>query len=467
MAPVTARLPRVEAVLGGRVDDLTVDHLEGAVTTGVQEAGDLEFKQADYAKDKNEELAKDVAAMANATGGLILVGIQEQDLRAVALSPVPLSGDVAQRYRQVLAGRVTPMVRDVDIRVLQAAPGDPGHGYVLVAVPRSLAAPHAVWQPADKLRKMSFPVRNGADTRYLEETELAEYYRRRFAGATAQADRLTAVRREGHTRLGTPLLWLTAALVPALPGEVPRADRLDRARTLTRTWAGDHPWQPGDQRVPTLLARSSVRVTAGVRRAVLGVGKGGYHPEQLHVELHDDGAGYAAVPIGLRPPTEEPPADGPAAVSLWTLTLECRWLVSLLTAHALAAGSGGEARIAVELARLPIDRAVVLVGPDVSFGPDPVEGGYALMKDSLPGPVEAEAIVDLEALAAGPAAIGRVAAQLAEDLVAAFGLEDLGLLDREGLIRLRSPIHPSQQYRDLYEWAERHGVLADPGAARA
>jgi predicted HTH transcriptional regulator len=228
---VTVRLPRVEAVLGGTVDQLTVDHLAAAVAAAMEEAADLDFKQADYAKGENEELAKDVAAMADAGGGLIVIGIREQDLRAVELTPVPLAGDIDQRYRQVLARRVTPMIRDIEIRVLPAADG-PDRGYVLVAVPRSRAAPHAVWEPADDRRRLSFPVRDGANTRYLHETELAEYYRRRFAGTAAQAERLTAVRRQGDARLNrAQLVWLTAALVPGLPGQMRAPDRLDRARS--------------------------------------------------------------------------------------------------------------------------------------------------------------------------------------------------------------------------------------------
>ena len=90
-------------------------------------------------------------------------------------------------------------LKDVEIRVLPAAE-DPDRGFVLLAVPRSMAAPHAVWEPADDRRRLSFPVRDGASTRYLHETELAEYYRRRFAGTAAQAERLTVKGARGGSR---------------------------------------------------------------------------------------------------------------------------------------------------------------------------------------------------------------------------------------------------------------------------
>lgn len=110
---MTLRLPRIEAVLGARIEEITPDHINAALAAGVEEAADLDFEQADYTDA--EELAKDVAAMANAVGGLI-IGVREEKLRAVELTPVPLFGDQAPRYRRVLASRVTPMRRDPTIR---------------------------------------------------------------------------------------------------------------------------------------------------------------------------------------------------------------------------------------------------------------------------------------------------------------------------------------------------------------
>jgi hypothetical protein len=63
-------------------------------------------------------------------------------------------------------------------------PARPGHGLVLIAVPRSQLAPHAVIVN-DGLR---YPRRNGATTRYLSEPEVAAAYRERFAAAQRQAD---------------------------------------------------------------------------------------------------------------------------------------------------------------------------------------------------------------------------------------------------------------------------------------
>lgn len=133
----------------------------------------------------NQEFAKDVAAFANHVGGLIVIGVRERQLRAAELTPVTLAKDPASRYEQVLLRRTTPFVRDVDIRVLSST-DQPGRGIVLIAVFRSPLAPHALFNEHDDLRRMYWPVRSGTGTRYMDETELADFYRTRFAGAAAQ-----------------------------------------------------------------------------------------------------------------------------------------------------------------------------------------------------------------------------------------------------------------------------------------
>jgi predicted HTH transcriptional regulator len=71
---MSVRLPRVEAILGAPIDQLTIEHIQAAVEAGVEEGSDLDFKEDHYKKDENEEFAKDVAAFANHVGGLIVIG---------------------------------------------------------------------------------------------------------------------------------------------------------------------------------------------------------------------------------------------------------------------------------------------------------------------------------------------------------------------------------------------------------
>jgi hypothetical protein len=436
------RLPRVEVILGAPIDQLTIEHIQAAVEAGVEESRDLDFKEDHYptGNDGNDELAKDVAAFANHVGGLIVIGVREHQLRAVELNPVTLAKDPGGRYEQILLRRITPFVRDVNIRVLEST-DQPGQGIVLIAVPRSLLAPHAVFREKDDLHRMFWPVRSGSVTRYLDETELADFYRTRFAGTAAQSARLDTVQAEGWLRLGGAPAWLAISLVPALPGEVRPTDRANRALDLTQQWALQQPWE--EQAIPGWL-RQRASVTVGVRRAILPRGRD-WQSDRLHLELHDDGAGYGAVLCG-----DYDAAQVNIAVPLRQLALDSLWLTSLLAEHARDAGAAGEALLAAELIIHP-NRVVEIVDDDGLR----VSGTFQLNSAVLPDhirPAASSLSVDLSALAPAPQPVGKVAAQLAGDLAAVFGVSDLEVLSADGQLRPESRI--------LRNWAKRNGVLA-------
>jgi predicted HTH transcriptional regulator len=120
------RLPRVEAIFGAPTDQLAIEHIQAAVAAGVEESRDLDFKDDHYAKTDAAaaELAKDVAALANHVGGLIVIGVREEELRAVELTPGSLADDPPGRYQQTLLRRITPYVRDVNILMLRPRKGE-------------------------------------------------------------------------------------------------------------------------------------------------------------------------------------------------------------------------------------------------------------------------------------------------------------------------------------------------------
>ena len=70
IVPPGLRMPRLEQLLGVRLDQLDYPAIQALV--GQQTTEDLtpEFKRELYADGGNDELAKDVAAMANAAGRL-------------------------------------------------------------------------------------------------------------------------------------------------------------------------------------------------------------------------------------------------------------------------------------------------------------------------------------------------------------------------------------------------------------
>ncbi len=85
---ISMRLPSVERLIGDRLSNLTEPHLAMLGASGIDEDSQLDFKQTFLTEDKDTlELAKDVCALANARGGLIVYGIAEHKGRAAKLTP--------------------------------------------------------------------------------------------------------------------------------------------------------------------------------------------------------------------------------------------------------------------------------------------------------------------------------------------------------------------------------------------
>ena len=63
--------------LGREASELTTDLFEEAVSKAIEETDSLDWKAA--LPEKGPEFAKDVAAMANSGGGLIVYGVKEVD----------------------------------------------------------------------------------------------------------------------------------------------------------------------------------------------------------------------------------------------------------------------------------------------------------------------------------------------------------------------------------------------------
>jgi hypothetical protein len=174
------------------------------------------------------------------------------------------------------------------------------------------------------------------------------------------------------------------------------------------------------------------------------------------LELHDDGAGYGAVVCGAYDA-----AHVTIGVPLQQLALDSLWLTSLLAEHARDAGAAGEALLAAELLIHTTNRVVGIIDDDG----DAVSGTFQVNCAVLPDqtrPAASSLSVDLSALASGVQPVARVAAQLAGDLAAVFGVSDLEVLSADGQLRRESL--PPRGGQELFNWARSNGVLAKPTA---
>jgi hypothetical protein len=120
------RLHRLTSRLGADLAELTPAHLQVLCDLRMPEDADLDFKGKDsYTTSGPEgldELAKDVTALANARGGLIIVGIVEDSQGcAESLSEVAVSDKKIGQMYNGLRSRVMPYLPDIWINNLESA----------------------------------------------------------------------------------------------------------------------------------------------------------------------------------------------------------------------------------------------------------------------------------------------------------------------------------------------------------
>jgi hypothetical protein len=217
----------LNALRGGSLaPDRVIDLVEGGHADALVDRPEtqwLEAKSAPYRLDEDSEkleLAKDVAALANASGGVILLGahVRRQAGGDVIdrFSPIPLEMVQERRYRAVLGSRVIPAIED--LRFVRAHRGD-GRGAAALFIPpqRETLKPFlvrgAMVNGRPNASYVSVPVRTGEDIRFEDAAALqgqlaagraALRAERAAAAMRDQMTRLTAETRRGLDRLAGP-----------------------------------------------------------------------------------------------------------------------------------------------------------------------------------------------------------------------------------------------------------------------
>lgn len=207
-------------LLGRPPGVLTDQMVDQAVAEGLLETDDLDWKsEIPPAKGLSQtDFPKDIAAMANSGGGVIVYGIQEQNKAAVGRQDV---GDVDERHesalRSVAVTAISPPVFGLTILRL----GETGKRALAVVVPPSVDGPHLIYRN----EYFGAPLRNDADTVWMKERQIEAMYRARFnerRHATEALDQLYAEAASG--RDSDVRAWMIAVAHPRLarlPGARP------------------------------------------------------------------------------------------------------------------------------------------------------------------------------------------------------------------------------------------------------
>lgn len=317
---MSIRQSRIHRHLALPATELTFEDVDRPFTSGVGEGRDLDWKTVlpkDLGRDGGDEFAKDVTALANTSGGLLVYGVDEKQ-KVVGL-PTTISDETLRQLEQLLLTRTAPHVTDVQMTRLTCA-DDSARNLLLVAVPESIDAPHVVVGVA-RDQKLATAMRGwerrGSDSVPLDEPALAQAYRRRLDRYTNLEERSEELRAFAAAQCedSTETAWLIVAAVPVRPAAHPPrqersavGDRTARAiGAAARLGAANH---------EALIALQQVweNPRAGYGRWVVSnfvapADSGAGRP--CYLELHHDGAVVAAVNVswGLAPGSDAAPVD--------------------------------------------------------------------------------------------------------------------------------------------------------------
>lgn len=190
------------------IDAVAENELLALVAAEMFEGQDLEFKRELPPRSEagRHELCADVSAFANANGGDIVFGIDEEgDGKASAIVPLTSNPDEdVRRLADILANGVEPRIPGL---LFRAVPVAGGH-VIVIRIRQSWSAPHRV------RTNQHFFIREGPRRRQLDVPEV----RSEFLRSEKLADQLRAFREErlGRILSGDAPVRLMAGAVTAL-----------------------------------------------------------------------------------------------------------------------------------------------------------------------------------------------------------------------------------------------------------
>lgn len=187
---------------------------EAELLTRLQQGDLFESATFDVKREPHKkpfELAKDVAAMAN-DGGVLLLGVEEavNDGPVTIKKPFSLDGQAVRLYSITRSWLQEPPT--VEIHTITKG-DDPAQGYLVVEIPMSLRAPHMVIRGEDEGR---FYGRNGTQNVILTEGEVARLYARRARSEQQAVHRLEALLREVDIEPDQHHVIMSLAIQPLL-----------------------------------------------------------------------------------------------------------------------------------------------------------------------------------------------------------------------------------------------------------
>lgn len=230
--------------LGASDDRLTIDLVQQACAEHIPESASLDWKRdwpltgamTEQKQAKQQEFAKDIAAMANTGGGLIVYGVDETrvDDRSVAERIVSV-GEVTETQMRELYQAANNLIYPAVAGLKMVLVSDPGSAQSVLAavVPDSASRPHLI-HPKGRPDWFMAPWRNGPDTMFMSERQLADEYRQRDRGRDQRDQEMEAIWSSAMKACGAvrDKQWIIGVLQPERSPLHRRPIQRSQARTV-------------------------------------------------------------------------------------------------------------------------------------------------------------------------------------------------------------------------------------------
>ncbi|MFH9757305.1 helix-turn-helix domain-containing protein [Streptomyces griseus] len=283
------------------VSRAAADHLD--------ESDDLDWKRDLPQPPRNgqwNEFAKDISAMANTRGGLLIYGVADNhEIIGIDREKADL-----RQYAQWVRNHVHPYLPDLVMYPLT----DGATTLLVVDVPASEMAPHLVHGRSDKDKEQqafTVPYRDRDHTAWMADHQIERAYRDRFTRADRAEEALRQhsdfLTRTITAHAAKPSAWLVAVARPTrpYPHGAPPLNR-DEARYLLHV-AEERGRKLPTRRTPgpmTGMGDTLINPRPGLRRWVASTMEIDYSRNSV-IELHHDGTVTLATDVSWQPSSEE------------------------------------------------------------------------------------------------------------------------------------------------------------------
>jgi len=274
---------------------MTDEILDAAVAAGVSETDELDWKsELPPMKGLSQtDFPKDVAAMANGAGGMIVFGVRETQKAASGRVDAGNLDEAWERaLRSAAITAISPPVFGLNVHRL----GLEGSRAVVIEVPASVDGPHLIYRNDF----FGAPIRNDADTVWMKERQIEAMYRARFDERRHAAEALDALYTEVSAgRDVDKRAWLMAVGHPRVPRVGDRLTRdqarsvLETSRCLALRYAGREGIHPLES-VDHLNPRPGLRRWVAVNTATAESSRW----KESWANIHHDGSVALATAIG-------------------------------------------------------------------------------------------------------------------------------------------------------------------------